>query len=124
MHVTITCMKQLEYALIFMELDNLMWRTQTCKKCPHKGFMTVVFNTGLVRKNEFTDYWSTRLHMFSCDYFRKILRVFHIVDNSIIPARDDPSYRPSITLRPLLDYINNICIHYFCPGQAVAINES
>ena len=79
---------------------------------------------GLVRKNEFADYWSTRLHMFSCDYFRKIVRVFHIVDNSIIPARDDLSYRPSVRLRPLLDYMNNICIYYFSPGQAVAINES
>ena len=74
-----------------------------------QGFMAVVFNMGLVRKNEFTDYWSTRqsmntlwFHMlFSCDHFRKILQAFHIVDNSIIPASDDHSYRLSVRLRPL-----------------------
>ena len=97
-----------------------------------KGFMAVTFNVGLVRKNELTDYWSTRQSlntpwfpmMVSCDHFRKILCAFHIVDNSIIHARDDPSYRPSVRLRPLLDYMNNICIDYFSPSQAVAIDES
>ena len=62
--------------------------------------------------------------MFSRDHFRKILHAFHIVDNSIIPARDNPSYRPSVRLRSLLDYMNNICMHHFSPGQAVAINKS
>ena len=62
-----------------------------------KGFMAVVFNMGLVGKNDLTDYWSTRqsmntpwFRMFSRDHFRNILYAFHIVDNSIIPARDDP----------------------------------
>ena len=96
-----------------------------------KGFMAVVFNIVLVRQNEFTGYWSTRqgmntpwFRMFSCDHFRKILHAFHIVDNSVIPARDDPSYRPSVRLRPLLDYMNNICMHYFSSCQAVAIDKS
>ena len=62
--------------------------------------------------------------MFSRDRLRKILRAFHIVDNSVIPARADPSYRPSVRLRPLLDYMNNICMHYFSPSPAVAIDES
>ena len=62
--------------------------------------------------------------MFSCDHFRKILHAFYIVDNTVIPARDDPSYRPSVRLRTLLDYMNNICMHYFSPRQAVAIDES
>ena len=88
--------------------------------------MAVVFNIVLVRQNEFTGYWSTRqgmntpwFRMFSCDHFRKILHAFHIVDNSIISARDDPSYKLSVRLRPLLDYMNNICMPYFSPGQAV-----
>ena len=53
-----------------------------------------------------------------------ILHPFHVVDNSIIPARDDHSYRPSVRLGPLLDYMNNICTHCVSPGQAVAINKS
>ena len=85
------------------------WKDVTVKIM--KVFMAVVFNMGLVRKNEFTDYWSTRQSM-------------NIIDSSVIPARDDPSYRPSVRLRPLLDYMNNICMHYFFPGQAVAIDES
>ena len=51
--------------------------------------------------------------MFSRDHFRKTLGAFHIVDNSIIPTRDDPLYRLSVRLGPLLDYVNNICMHYF-----------
>ena len=58
------------------------------------------------------------------DHFRKILHAFLIVDNSIIPTRHDHSYRPSVRLGPLLDYINNICMHCVSHGQAVAINKS
>ena len=114
------------------ELDSVprkKWKDVNVKTM--KGFMAV-FIMGLVRKNELTDYWSTRQSMntpwfrmiFSRDHFRNILHAFHIVDNSIIPAKDDPYYRPSVRLRPLLDYMNNICIHYFSPGQAVAIDQN
>ena len=67
-----------------------------------KGFMAVVFNMGLIRKNEFTDYWSTRQSMITSERFCVPFT---------IPARDDPSYRPSVRLRPLLDCMNNICMH-------------
>ena len=81
-----------------------------------EGFIAVVFKMGLGRRNEFTDYWSTRQSMntpwfcmmFSRDHFRKILRAFHIVDKTIITKRNDPSYRPSARLRLLLDYINSL----------------
>ena len=47
---------------------------------------------------------------------QKILRAIHIVDNSTIPSKDGPAYRPSCRVRPLLDYyINTVCIHYFTP---------
>ena len=67
-----------------------------------KGFMEVFFKIGLVRKNKFADYWSTRQSMntpgcriiFSRDHLRKILLVcvsaFHIADKTMIPARVDP----------------------------------
>ena len=57
------------------------------------------------------------------DRFKKI-RAFHVVDNSTIPSKDDPADRPSCRVRPLLDYINTVCMHYFMPGQAIAIDES
>ena len=63
--------------------------------------------------------------VMTCDRFKKILRAFHIVNNSTIPSKDDPSYRPSCRVRPLLDYINTVCMHYFTrSGQAIAIDES
>ena len=63
--------------------------------------------------------------VMTCDRFKKILRAFHIVNNSTIPSKDDPAYRPSCRVRPLLDYINTVCMHYFTPsGQAIAIDES
>ena len=55
---------------------------------------------------------------------KKILHSFHIADNSTIPSKDDPAYRPSCRVRPLLDYINTAYMHYFMPGEAIAINES
>ena len=70
------------------------------------------------------DKYPLRTMMFSYDHFRKILQAFHIVDNSIIPASHDLAYRPSVRGRPVLDYMNNVCMHYFCSGQAFAINES
>ena len=41
-----------------------------------------------------------------------------------IPSKDEPAYRSSCKVRPLLDYINTVCMHYFIPGQAIAIDES
>ena len=81
------------------------------------GFMAMVFNMGLIRKNRLHDYWSTSLSMdtpwfrmmISRDYFKQILRAFHVVDNDTIPAKNDPTYRPSMRIRPLLDYLDVIC---------------
>ena len=92
--------------------------------------MAAVFKIGLVEKNEFTDYLSARQSMnipwfrmmFSRNYLRKILRTFHIADKTIIPAKDDPSYRPSLTLRLQLDYMN--CLLFVSLVQTVAINQS
>ena len=62
--------------------------------------------------------------VMACDQCKKILRAFHIVDNLNILSKDDPAYRPSCRVRPLLDYINTVCMHYFMPCQAIAIDES
>ena len=97
-----------------------------------KGFIAVIFNMGLIKKNLVNDYWSTRFSMstpwfnmmFTRDRFKQILCAFHIVDNSSIPPKDDPTYRPSARVRPLLDYIDSVCTHYFTPGRTIAIDES
>lgn len=96
------------------------------------AFMAIFFNMGLIRKNSLNDYWSKRGCMstpwfrfvMSRDRFKRILRSFHIVDNSTLPNKEDPVYRPSCRVRPLLEYFNAICMHYFSPYQAIAIDES
>ena len=78
--------------------------------------MSLVFKMGLVRKNDFTNYWSTRQSMenpwlrmiFSRDHFRKIARAFHIVDKTIIPTMHDPLYRQNARMRLQLDYMNSL----------------
>ena len=42
----------------------------------------------------------------------------------MIPAKDDPAYRPSARVRPLLDYVDIICPHHYSPGQTLAIDET
>ena len=56
--------------------------------------------------------------------FEKILCAFHIADNLTIPSKDYPAYRPSCRVRPLLNYVNSVCMHYFMPGQTISIDES
>ena len=78
--------------------------------------MVVFSKMGLVKKNEFTDYWSTRQSMntpwfcmmFSRNRFTKILHAFHIVDKSLIPARHGQLYWPSDRLRLLINYMNSL----------------
>ena len=96
------------------------------------GFMSIVFNMGLIKKNQIYDYRSTRQshatpwfrYMMPRNQFASIVRAFRIVDNDSLPAKDHPDYRPSLRLRPLLDYIDVICMHCMDPGQNVAIDES
>ena len=83
--------------------------------------MAVVSKMRLVKKNEFTDYWSTRQSMntpwfcmmFSRNRFTKILHAFHIVDKTLIPARHGQLYRRSDKLRLPLDYMNSLT--FVCP---------
>ena len=105
---------------------------ERCKCKNNEGIHGHNFQYGLDKKNEINDYWSIRncinttlfQLVMACDRLKKILRVFHIVDSLTNPSKDDPAYTPSCRVRPLLDYINTVCMHYFIPGQAIAIDES
>ena len=106
------------------------WKPVTTKSM--HGFIAMVFNMGLVRKNQLHDYWSKRNSMSTPwfrmmmprEQFKKILQSFHVVDNATTPPTEDPAYRPSQRVRPLLDYFNVICMHHLYPYQSVAIDES
>ena len=60
---------------LIVENTNKYVRSAPAKKCEDinvkimKDFMAVVFNMGLIRKNEFTDYWSTRQSMITSERF-------------------------------------------------------
>lgn len=66
-----------------------------------KGFLAVIFNTGLIRKPTLAEYWSTRNSqttpwfktMFPKNRFQHILNFFYIVDNKMVPKRNIPHYR-------------------------------
>ena len=66
-----------------------------------KGFIAAVINMGLIRKPSIEDYWSTDntqqtswfRKMFSRNRFQLILKFLHVVDNSRVPGRNNPSYR-------------------------------
>lgn len=60
--------------------------------------------------------------LMASDRFKKSLHAFHIFDNSIISSKDELAYRLSCRVRPLLD-ISTVCMHYYMPGQAVAIES-
>lgn len=59
------------------------------------------------------DYWSKRgcidtpwfRKIMGRDLFKRIHCAFHIVDNSTLPKRTDPAYRPCCRVKPLLEYI-------------------
>ena len=116
---------------LFANKNNLK-KWENVNKKTMKGFMAVIFMMGLIKKKEINDYWSKRFilstpwfnTMFPRDRFKKILAAFHIVDHSTIPAKDDPAYRPSARVRPLLDYVDIICPHHYSPGQTLAIDET
>ena len=61
--------------------------------------------------------------IFSRDHFRKVMYVFHVIDKTVMPSRNDPSFRPSARLRIQLDYVNILTFVYIILVQAVTINE-
>ena len=89
-----------------------------------KGFIAAIFNMGLIKNNLVNDCSSTMFSMstpwfnmmFTHARFKQTLCAFHIIDNSSIPWKDGPMFRPSARVRPLLDYIDSACTHYFTPG--------
>ena len=98
-----------------------------------EGFLSVMFNMGLIKRNKLNNYWKTKHESQSTPWFRKIINSsrfsqmlpsFHKVNNDKLPPKTDPSYRPSARIRPLSDYINSISMHYYQPFQNISIDES
>ena len=112
--------------------DKKIKKWKNVDKKTMQGFFSIIFNMGLTKKNQIHDYWSVRFSqstpwfrtMMARDHFKRILRAFRIVDNATLPPYIDPSYRPSMRLRPLLDFIDTVCMHYLRPSQDIAIDES
>ena len=54
----------------------------------------------------------------------QFLHAFHVVDKDTLPSRQDPAYRPSCKLFPLLKYFNSISIEYFVPKRDLSIDKT
>ena len=75
------------------------WRRVTPPEM--QGFISVILNMGLIKKNTITEYWSRRSSqstswfwkMFARNRFQMLLKFFHLVDNERIPPRNSPHYR-------------------------------
>ncbi len=97
-----------------------------------KGWFAIVLNMGLTRKNRINDYWSIRFsqstpwfrNAMARDRWKSILRAVHVVDNRDIPAKEHPDYRPSLRIRPLIEYFNSVSKHYFRANKELSIDES
>ena len=103
------------------------WKNVTTAEM--KGFLSVLFNTDLIKRNKLNDYWKSKYGSQSTPWFRKMFNhsrylqiscSFHVVDNYKVP----PAFRPSARIRTLFDYITWIGMHHYQPFQNISVNES
>ena len=55
-----------------------------------KGFLSVLFNMGLIKRNKRNDYWKTK-YKAKVHHGLHILHSFHIVDNDKLSPKADPA---------------------------------
>ncbi|CAG2188235.1 unnamed protein product [Mytilus edulis] len=69
-----------------------------------KGFLSVLFNMGLIRKVSISEYWNTKSVsqstpwfrcMFSRNRFQNILKFLGLVCDNRLPTRNNQNYRPA-----------------------------
>ncbi len=105
--------------------------TETCV-AEMMGFLAVVMNMGLVRLPSINDYWSNEdnigqpwfKRMFSRNRFQLLLKFFHLVDNTTMPAHGQRGYNPAGKFEPFLDHLNSKFRAAFTPHQHVSVDES
>ncbi|XP_023216792.1 uncharacterized protein LOC111619320 [Centruroides sculpturatus] len=85
-----------------------------------KGFLACILNMGLIKNPNIASYWSTSYlshsswfgEMFSKQRFSRLLRFFHLVDNTKLPGRKESGYDPGAKFQPLLDHANRVFRHH------------
>ena len=97
-----------------------------------KGFLSVFYNMGLIRKVSIKEYWNTKNPsqstpwfrcMLSRNRFQNILKFLHLVDNRKIPNRNDPVYKPSLRFQPLINFVNRKFLQYYNPRRELSVDE-
>ena len=99
------------------------WRPVDLKEL--KDWFGLVFLTGLIRKPELVDYWSTDEAMatpyfgkvMSRNRFQLILKFLHYTDCQ--EDKDDRLYK----MRPILNYLVKKWQELYHPGQKISIDE-
>ncbi|CAG2187891.1 unnamed protein product [Mytilus edulis] len=98
-----------------------------------KGFLSVLFNMGLIRKVSISEYWNTKSVsqstpwfrcMFSRNRFQNILKFLRLVCDNRLPNRNNQNYRPAQRFQPLIDFVNRKFLFYYCPRKELSIDES
>jgi len=62
--------------------------------------------------------------MSSRDHFQLILRFFHMVNNSNLPALGEPGYDPCAKFQTLVDHVNRVFRHHYTPHEQLSEDES
>ena len=96
-----------------------------------RQWIGLTFLTGLIKKNEVRDYWSTNpLHstpifptVMTRNRYQAIKKFIHWNDNSAAPAADDPDRDRLYKIRPLVSHLSEKFQEFFTPSANISIDE-
>ena len=108
---------------------NTTWETSIDELKAYLGFMIVM---GVNRLPEVRDYWSRdeKLHntfiasRITRDRFEEISRYLHFVDNTTLPARDEPGYHRLQKVLPVISEMKQRCLEAYSPHPQNSIDEA
>ncbi|KAI4474704.1 hypothetical protein M0802_015485 [Mischocyttarus mexicanus] len=108
---------------------TLTWKKTTIKEL--RAFIAVLLEMGITRRPTIFSYWSQNHRhipwfgqMFSRNRFQLLLKFFHTVDNSKLPARDYSEYDPTAKFEPVVAHANKIFKFHYSPYQHLSVDES
>ncbi|XP_043488987.1 piggyBac transposable element-derived protein 4-like [Polistes fuscatus] len=107
---------------------TLTWKKTTIKEL--RAFIAVLLEMGITRRPTIFSYWSQNHRhipwfgqMFSRNRFQLLLKFFHTVDNSKLPARDYSEYDPTAKFEPVVAHANKIFKFHYSPHQHLSVDE-
>ena len=101
-------------------------------KCEMMAFIGINIAMGIISLPQGRDYWSCEpilkhkwfSTIMSRNRFLKILRYFHIVDNTTAPSRSDPNYNRLWKIQPIISILQKMSRVLYSPHEQLSIDES